>query len=139
MYKACPYAEPDSTSSVSYTHLDVYKRQRFDILLDGKYASWVKFANSLRLRLAMRIASVAPDKACAEIQKIKENDYGFFEAETGGAIVSTKSGDTNPLGELNRVWNETYMSANMESILVGYDDPRLGAYFEHLSLIHICT
>ena len=104
---------------------------RFDILLDGKYASWVKFANSLRLRLAMRIASVAPDKACAEIQKIKENDYGFFEAETGGAIVSTKSGYTNPLGELNRVWNETYMSANMESILVGYDDPRLGAYFEH--------
>ncbi len=72
-----------------------------------------------------------PDKQDAEIQKIKENDYGFFEAETGGAIVSTKSGYTNPLGELNRVWNETYMSANMESILVGYDDPRLGAYFEH--------
>ena len=47
---------------------------RFDILLDGKYASWVKFANSLRLRLAMRIASVAPDKACAEIQKIKERE-----------------------------------------------------------------
>ena len=90
----------------------------------------MKFANSLRLRLAMRIASVAPDKACAEIQKIKENDYGFFEAETGGAIVSTKSGYTNPLGELNRVWNETYMSANMESILVGYNDPRLGIYFE---------
>ena len=42
-----------------------------------------------------------------------------------------QSGYTNPLGELNRVWNETYMSANMESILVGYDDPRLGAYFEH--------
>ena len=103
---------------------------RFDILLDGKYPSWVKFANSLRLRLAMRIASVAPDKARAEIQKIKENDYGFFEAETGGAVVSTKSGYTNPLGELNRVWNETYMSANMESILVGYNDPRLGIYFE---------
>ena len=48
----------------------------------------------------MRIASVAPDKARAEIQKIKENDYGFFEAETGGAVVSTKSGYTNPLGEL---------------------------------------
>ena len=103
---------------------------RFDILLDGKYPSWVKFANSLRLRLAMRIASVAPDKARAEIRKIKENDYGFFEAETGGAVVSTKSGYTNPLGELNRVWNETYMSANMESILVGYNDPRLGIYFE---------
>ena len=46
---------------------------RFDMLLDGDYDSWIKFANSLRLRLAMRIASVAPDKARAEIQKIKEN------------------------------------------------------------------
>jgi len=140
---------PDSQQDVYYRFLDDLKTaveilenyvnlagytpefSRFDLLLDGKVESWIRFANSLRLRLAMRIASVAPDKACAEIQKIKENDYGFFEAETGGAIVSTKSGYTNPLGELNRVWNETYMSANMESILVGYDDPRLGAYFEH--------
>ena len=78
----------------------------------------------------MRLASVAPDKARSEIQKIKENGYGFFEAETGGVFVSTKSGYTNPLGELNRVWNETYMSANMESILTGYNDPRLEIYFE---------
>ena len=42
---------------------------RFDILLDGQYSSWIKFANSLRLRLAMRIASVAPDKACAKYRK----------------------------------------------------------------------
>ncbi|MEI3444817.1 MAG: SusD/RagB family nutrient-binding outer membrane lipoprotein [Bacteroides thetaiotaomicron] len=26
---------------------------RFDILLDGQYSSWIKFANSLRMRLAM--------------------------------------------------------------------------------------
>lgn len=102
---------------------------RFDILLDGKYSSWMKFANSLRLRLAMRLASVAPGKAQTEIAKIKENDYGFFEMVTEGASVSTQSGYTNPLGELNLVWNETYMSAPMESILTGYKDPRLKAYF----------
>ncbi len=43
--------------------------------------------------------------------------------------VSTKSGYTNPLGELNLVWDETYMSASMESILTGYDDPRIAVYF----------
>ena len=65
---------------------------RFDILLDGKYSSWVKFANSLRLRLAMRLASIAPDKARSEIEKIKENDYGFFERGSEKVAVSTKSG-----------------------------------------------
>ena len=44
---------------------------RFDILLDGKYSSWVK-PNSLRLRLAMRLASIAPDKARLEIEKIRK-------------------------------------------------------------------
>ncbi len=103
---------------------------RFDILLDGQYSSWIKFANSLRMRLAMRISAVDPDKARAEFRKGLENEFGVFEAETERVAVSTKSGFTNPLGELNRVWNETYMSAAMESILTGYDDPRLKVYFE---------
>ena len=59
-----------------------------------------------------------------------ENEFGVFEAEDERVAVSTQSGFTNPLGELNRVWNETYMSAAMESILTGYDDPRLKVYFE---------
>lgn len=103
---------------------------RFDILLDGKYTSWIKFANSLRMRLAMRIASIAPDKARSEFRKGLNNEYGVFETENEGAAVSTKSGYTNPLGELNLVWNETYMSAPMESILKGYNDPRLEVYFQ---------
>ena len=35
----------------------------FDMLLDGDYDSWIKFANSLRMRLAMRIAVASPEKA----------------------------------------------------------------------------
>ena len=103
---------------------------RFDILLDGKYSSWIKFANSLRMRLAMRLAVVSPLKARSEFLKALDNAYGVFEYATELASVSTGSGYSNPLGELNRVWNETYMSAAMESILTGYDDPRLKVYFE---------
>lgn len=77
----------------------------------------------------MRISAVEPDKACVEFQEGLNNEYGVFEAETERVAVSTKSGYTNPLGELNLVWNETYMSASMESILTGYDDPRIAVYF----------
>lgn len=36
----------------------------------------------------------------------------------------------NPLGEINRNWNEAAMNASMESIMGGYGDPRLGKFFE---------
>lgn len=42
---------------------------RFDLLLDGSYTAWLRFANSLRMRLAVRIAVAAPEKARAEFRK----------------------------------------------------------------------
>lgn len=102
----------------------------FDILLDGKSESWIKFANSLRLRLAIRMATVAPGLAKAEFLKGWEHPYGIFEAAPERVEVSTRNGYANPLGEINRVWDEVYMNASMESILNGYDDPRRQRYFE---------
>ena len=102
---------------------------RFDILMDGKYTSWIKFANSLRMRLAMRIALADKEKSRSEFLKAFNNEYGVLEAENELVAVSAQSGYTNPLGELNLVWNETYMSAPMESIMNGYEDPRKAVYF----------
>ena len=117
---------------------------RFDMLLDGDYDSWIKFANSLRMRLAMRIAVASPEKAKTEFRKAMDNEYGVIR-EAGeekmnatvealctnleSVAVSTASGYTNPLGEINLVWNEAYMGAPMESILNGYEDPRREIYF----------
>ena len=102
----------------------------FDILLDGKYTTWIRFANSLRMRLAMRVAVANPEVARTEFLKAKENEYGVFEKGDECAAVSSSGSYSNPLGELNLVWNETYMSASMESILNGYQDPRRESYFK---------
>lgn len=94
------------------------------------YAQWLKFANSLRLRLAMRIANVDPAKAKAEAQKALAADAGgVLEEATDVVAVSTKKGYTNPLGEINKSWGEVFMNASMESFLVGYNDPRISKYF----------
>lgn len=103
---------------------------KFDIILDGTHDSWVKFANSLRMRLAVRIAMTDPEKARTEFLKSFTNEYGFFTEPQHKAIVSTKMGYMNPLGEINRVWGEVQMNASMESILNGYDDPRRALFFE---------
>lgn len=76
----------------------------FDILLDGNYTSWLKFANSLRMRLAMRIAMADPEKARSEYLKAFTDSYGVFETVKERLAVSTRNGYQNPLGEINRIW-----------------------------------
>lgn len=128
------FAELDTAVAVLSDYIEEYEGapefSRFDILMDGQYSSWIKFANSLRMRLAMRIAVVSPEKARREFLKGLNHAYGVLEEIKEKVAVSTLSGYTNPLGEINLVWNEAFMSAPMESILNGYEDPRRKVYFE---------
>lgn len=106
-----------------------YTFSNFDYLSDGKFSSWLKMANSLRLRLALRIATADPDKAREEALKALQNPYGILENHNETIAVSTSKDYTNPLGEINVSWGEVCMNANMESILNGYEDPRREVYF----------
>lgn len=122
-----------ATELLTHYHISDPEGQEFshfDLLLDGKYTSWLKLANSLRLRLAIRIVMADPSKASTETRKALSDPYGVFENPQEIVAVSPRNGYTNPLGEINRSWKECYMNANMESILNGYDDPRREKYFE---------
>lgn len=116
----------------NYVNLAGYTPEfsRFDLLLDGKVESWIRFANSLRLRLAIRMAMADPDRARQEFVDAFVDPHVFFEEPTQQVAVTTDNEYTNPLGEINRVWGEVYMNASMESILNGFDDPRREAFFE---------
>ena len=78
----------------------------------------MRFANSLRLRLAIRIAMADPDKARDEAHKSLTHPAGLLEEAYEVVAVSTAgTGYSNPLGEINKAWGEVFMNANMESIL----------------------
>lgn len=90
------------------------------------YAQWVKFANSLRLRLAMRVSNVDKTLAQAQVTKaLDSNNGGVLTAydETVGQY-----GVSNPLGGVSG-WDEVFMNASMESFLTGFEDPRLSKFF----------
>lgn len=94
------------------------------------YGDWIKFANSLRLRLAIRLSGVDPSKAAEETKKALSDEGGVLEEPADViAVNATTSGFSNPLGEINKGWGEVFMNANMESYLVGYDDPRISKYY----------
>ena len=92
-------------------------------------SAWVRWANSLRLRLAMRVSNVDKALAQQETTKALANKYGLIETNIQGAFVGTDKGYKNPLGTIGLSWWEVYASANMESILSGYEDPRAAKYF----------
>jgi hypothetical protein len=93
----------------------------FDMSYGGDYSKWIKLANSLRLRLAMRIVKVDPAKAKAEAEAAVNDDGGLL---TDNEDNYTVGGYTNPLAAITS-WTDISISANIESIMRGYDDPRL--------------
>ncbi|GAC1397082.1 MAG: hypothetical protein NVSMB63_17520 [Sediminibacterium sp.] len=101
----------------------------FDLIYGGDVNKWIKFANSLRLRLALRVSKVDPARAKAEAEAAVA--AGVFTDSPGDDALLQKSlkGDDNNGLSIMSDWNEFRMSATMESVLKGYQDPRLSVYF----------
>ena len=98
----------------------------FDIMCGGSYVQWIRFANTLRLRLAMRIVKVDPALAKAEAEAAINQKYGVLT--NADKSVSAKSATlTNPLQVISFAYNDTRAGAPYVSMLQGYKDPRLAA------------
>jgi hypothetical protein len=98
-----------------------------DQMYEGDITSWLKFANSLRLRLAMHVAYVDPVLAKQEAEKAVNSGVITNNAENG--LISTTINSLNGLSRIT-YHEEWRMSASMYSTLAGYNDPRMQVYFE---------
>lgn len=58
-----------------------------DIIFNGDIEKWRKLGNSLRLRFAMRISDVAPEKAQEEFQNALQADGGIMETADDDALI----------------------------------------------------
>jgi hypothetical protein len=107
----------------------------FDLVYGGDYAKWVKFANSLRLRLAIRISGVNPAEAKKQGEAAMSHSAGLMTTNADNFIVANSSGADHPLNVMNLAWGDVRMSAEMESILVGYKDSRIANYFSTSTIV----
>jgi hypothetical protein len=122
----------ETAINILSTDLSNAQFSAFDLVYGGDLTQWVKFANSLRLRLAIRISKVDAAKAKSEAEKSLSNAVGLLE--TNADNFSIKGGVTHPLTTFNSSWNDVRMGAPMESILVGYNDSRGSVLFEDSSI-----
>nr|WP_320057836.1 SusD/RagB family nutrient-binding outer membrane lipoprotein [uncultured Bacteroides sp.] len=58
-----------------------------DVIFNGDVVKWKKLANSLRLRFAMRISNVAPQKAQEEFEKAILDEGKIFESANDDALI----------------------------------------------------
>jgi len=101
-----------------------------DVIYDGDLAKWLKFGNSLRLRVAMRISKVDPGRAQSEAEAAAAAPGGLMVDNADNAFMRPSPPNyLNPLGVISE-WGEFRMSASMQSVMLGYDDPRVPKYWE---------
>lgn len=103
----------------------------YDLVYGGDYSKWVKFANSLRLRLAMRLAFVKPEVAKEQAEKAISHSLGVITSNDDNAGVKTV-GANDVVNQLYTMWanyKDIRMGASIWSILTGYEDPRLSKMF----------
>ena len=101
----------------------------YELMYNGNTDYWAKFANSLRLRLALRISKVNPAKAKAEAEAAIAAGVMTVNDENALLLKALAGNDTNGLSQV-AAWNEFAMSSTIASYLKGYEDPRLSIYFQ---------
>lgn len=122
------FARLDAAVEVLKTKTGETPYGSYDLVYGGDVNKWIKFANTLRLRLAVRISNVNPSKAKTEGEAAVADGVMTTSPADDALIAKSVTGsDVNGLSVMD--WNEFRMSSAMESVLKGYEDPRMPVYF----------
>ncbi|MDE1192258.1 MAG: SusD/RagB family nutrient-binding outer membrane lipoprotein [Arachidicoccus sp.] len=102
-----------------------------DFVYGGDCTKWIKYANTLRLRLAMHI--VKADAATAKLQgeKALADAGGLLTDASDAAKIKIYSGWNGGTNDYNLVagWGDTRANAAIITYMNGYNDPRISKYF----------
>ncbi len=102
-----------------------------DLLFEGDMEQWLRFANTFKLRVLLRLSEVAPQKAAAGIATLSGPNTLFLE-EDAQINYSTIGGNQNPMFSeilgLSRVQNQV-ASETVTKFMTQNNDPRADVFF----------
>ncbi|CAL1520121.1 SusD/RagB family nutrient-binding outer membrane lipoprotein [Chitinophaga sp. MM2321] len=101
----------------------------YDLIYKGDVQQWIRFANTLRLRLALRVSKVDPARAKQEAEAAVTGGVMTEISHSARMEKSLEGGDGNGLARVAS-YNEFSMSSTMASYLKGYNDPRMEIFFQ---------
>eukprot|EP01133_Synstelium_polycarpum_P003174 gene3174-3627_t len=108
--------------------------KKLDPAFGYNYTRWKKYANSMRLRLAMRLSEIDPAKAKTEFELAATKEADLIIAKEESFQVQEKDGWDALTGVMSRSWDTQPLSATMNNIFVGLGGiksaDQLGAGFQ---------
>lgn len=99
--------------------------EEYDKVYGGKVANWYKLANSLKLRMAIRMRFVEPAYA-KQVGEAAVASGVITENAENCAITYTPNGQYKTSVE----WGDSRACADLESYMTGYSDPRITKFFK---------
>jgi hypothetical protein len=156
IYGPIPYSKLDAGASLNASYdsqKDVYERMvaeldeaiavlsenrtsdfssKADRYYAGKTENWVKLANSMKLRLAIRMVDANASFAKTTAESAIADPIGPMTSNADNAVLALISGQSNPYQVGLSDWNggDTRISADITSFMNGYNDPRRAYYFD---------
>ncbi len=92
--------------------------KKLDPAYNYDYAKWRKYANSMRMRLAMRLSEVDAAKAKTEFE-LAAAGSDFIKATDETFQVQERPGWDDLTGVMSREWNPQFISASLNNIYLG--------------------
>lgn len=100
-----------------------------DIIYGGNITKWKKFANSLRLRIALRVADKETAQAQQVLQELSAEGDPFISDNSDNAqLVYLTSPQQNPVSALFETRDDYRISKTIVDKLFSLADPRLPVY-----------
>ena len=112
-----------------------------DLIFGGNMDKWVRFANSLELKMYLRMVNKKPAEAQAGIQKLYAKNAKFLDVDAGVTGFTNVAGKDNPMYEYNirslNTPDNIRASKTFTSFLVSNGDPRVVSFFGTASPIPV--
>lgn len=107
----------------------------FDFTYNGNVTNWIKLANTIKLRMAIRISYADAALARQMAEEACSHPIGLIQGtEEAAGLKHALLNFRHPLIVIgDGAFKDTMMGAVIESIMNGYRDPRLPIYFKPAS------
>jgi hypothetical protein len=131
-------AELDAALAKDYTSIPLSAvQQKTDFLFAGDMDLWTQFANTLKLKMYLRMVNAKPAVAQAGISALYASGAEFLSTDAGIAKWDGTPDNSNPFYEYNirrlNVSTNLKASRTFTEFLGANNDPRLLTYFNTLS------
>ena len=123
----------DAIFQLSQNTTDQINPGAADIFYAGNWIYWIKLANSIKLRIALRLELQRPELTELIFQEVMNDSYGPI-LEAGSQFIYYNE-DYDPIGNIIDYRSRRFANESMIDFMKVTKDPRINIYFKKNSLV----